>query len=231
MLTKLPNAAVREQINEAYLFAQKLDYDSDFVLENDREGYADLYDFANWLAYTVTDTVIANAAQELRMALDTSDFIVAEGHSSGLWHLDDVHGVSIYLPFGEELYIGDQCTITVTDPCESTDAPSCIKVRDFYTTTVSPKSQHLSFAQDTAWDEFVNEFIDIHYCDQKHNGVIQLPSMEVSLQGQGSTQKSFLLQQGQGLLPTRQVSIRTEPREGNLRVHHLVYLPIITKSY
>jgi hypothetical protein len=174
LIAELSNATIRGQIDAAYVAAQKLDYDSNGEIEQDKEGYVDLYDLADKIKQTVTSTTIINAAQGVMDVLDTSGFILAETHRSGFmensegdveeWDLENVHGVSIYAPFGEELYVGLGCTVSAIDHCAANDDPQCIKIRDYYTTTEPFTDPYLFLAQDTAWDEFVNGFIDAHYC-------------------------------------------------------------------
>jgi len=212
LMAEQSNAAVREQIGEAYVAAQKLDYDSNGEIEQNTEGYVDLYDLADRIRQTVTSVTIADAAQGVMDALDTSGFILAETHRSGLmwnqegdpeeWDLEDVHGVSIYAPFGEELYVGLGCTVSTLDPCVVNYDLDCIKVRNYYTTTTPPQDPWLSLAQDTAWDEFVNSFIDVYYCGAS------MTASGLHLQGT----------EAQGLPPTRPVFVLTETREPNYDV-------------
>jgi len=166
-----------------------------------------------------SSAIIARAALVMD-ELDNSGFILAEGSRSGQWDLENVHGVSIYLPFGEELYVGSQCAITTTNPCVVNDDPSCLKMRDYYTTTVPPQLPQLSFAQDTAWDEFVNGFIDAHYCNPL-----------TALSGLGMYNVA-----GPGLPSERPVSILDEFRDffdsgGAVEPDRYIYLPLVIKGH
>jgi len=193
------NATIRDQIGDAYMMAQKLDYDGDGDIEQYEEGYVDLYDLAVRIEQRVDSAAIRDAARGVMDALDTSGFIHAEAHRSGIWDLDDVHGISIYMPFGEELYIGSGCDKTVLDICVVNDDPDCVKLRDYYTTTVPPLTQQLSFAQDTNWDEFVNSFIDLYYC----NTSISVSALRLDRE------------ETRGLPSIRPISILSEPRAPN----------------
>ncbi|MFQ5814495.1 MAG: clostripain-related cysteine peptidase, partial [Anaerolineae bacterium] len=140
------------QIQDAYLLAQKFDYDSNFRLQEETDGYVDLYHLALKIQENVTDTAIVDAAQVVTNALGSGDgpFIIAEQHRSGYpwvitetleyWNLDNAHGISIYLPLGQDL----QMILENEEGLTQT-----IKVRVWY------NEVHLSFAADTRWDEFI----------------------------------------------------------------------------
>jgi hypothetical protein len=161
----LPSPTAREQIASAYMDAQKLDYDSDLVLEPGQDGFVDLYSFAEQVMLHVTDTQAVVAAVRVLSALDNG-FVLYEDHRDGSPYantLAGLHGASVYLPLGEELYIGHECLSKTLDICATQLDPACIQLRHFYTTTVPPQDRQLRFAQDTAWDEFVNGFISEYY--------------------------------------------------------------------
>jgi PKD repeat protein len=159
-------AASREQIASAYLAAQKVDYDADTQLEPAREGFVDLYDFARQISLTVNNTTAIAAAHQVMSALD-SGFIQLEQHRAGGWYSGDqlagLRGVSVYLPFGEEFYIGASCWVTPTLNFCDTPPIACVMVRQYYTTTNPYQVYQLSFAQDTQWDEFVQQFVAAYY--------------------------------------------------------------------
>lgn len=206
LITGQSNVTVREQIGKAYMVTQKLDYDGNGEIEQSTDGYVDLYDLAVRIREIVTSTSVVDAAQGVVDVLNTSGFILTETHHSGLmenlegdvreWDLEDVHGVSIYMPFGEELYVGLGCNVPTLDHCVVNYDTDCIKVRDYYTTTVS---QPLSFSQETAWGKFVNSFIDAYYC------------------ANSTTASGLHLQEteGEGLPPMRPTSVLMETREPN----------------
>jgi len=143
------------QIRNAYLSTQKFDYDSDFRLERETDGYVDLYHLASQIRESVSDAAIRAAAELVMNTLKSADnpFIVAEKHRSGYpwvvtepleyWDLDNAYGISIYLPLGQDLQMILENEQGVTQ---------AIKVRDWYVDT------NLSFAADTQWDEFITAY-------------------------------------------------------------------------
>jgi len=171
MINGLTSAETALQLKDAYLLAQKFDYNSDCKLEGEIDGYVDLYHLALQIEENVTDTAILTAAQSVINALDPPSsppkpalskveglggkegggaFVIAEQHRSGYpwvmtgpleyWNLDNAHGISIYLPLGQDLLmtLEDEDGITET-----------VKVRDWYT------DDQLSFAANTQWNEFI----------------------------------------------------------------------------
>lgn len=155
MINDLTSAETVLQIKDAYLSAQKFDYDSDFRLERDTDGYVDLYHLASQIRENVTNTAILNAAESVTNALAPGDsaFVIAEQHRSGYpwvmtepleyWNLDNAHGISIYLPLGQDL----QMMLENEEGVIQT-----VKVRDWYDDT------NLSFAANTQWDEFIADY-------------------------------------------------------------------------
>ncbi len=152
LINGLGLAETVSQTEDAYLLTQKFDYDSDFRLENQTDGYTDLYDFASKIPESVTDEAILTAAQSVTDALKSKDsaFVIAEQHRNGYpwvitepleyWNLDNSHGISIYLPLGQDL----QMTLENEEGLIQT-----VKVRDWYA------DDQLSFAADTQWNEFI----------------------------------------------------------------------------
>jgi len=163
MINGLTSAETALQLKDAYLLAQKFDYNSDCKLEGEIDGYVDLYHLALQIEENVTDTAILTAAQSVINALAPPSsppklggkegggaFVIAEQHRSGYpwvmtgpleyWNLDNAHGISIYLPLGQDLLmtLEDEDGITET-----------VKVRDWYT------DDQLSFAANTQWNEFI----------------------------------------------------------------------------
>lgn len=132
----------RAQISEAFLSAQKFDYNYDLVI-SDTEGYVDLWNFAAKLIDNLPGTALATQAQNVQTTLKdpVSPVVVYELHESGYagWHgpyvdLNSANGLSVYLPLGEpdrDLF--------------------------FY---INPQ---LALAYDTLWDEFLLDFLGIPY--------------------------------------------------------------------
>ena len=157
MIDDLASAVTVSQIKEAYLSTQKLDYDSDLRLRGETEGYVDLYHLASQIRENVTNTAIADAAQSVIDALNPGDsaFVIAEQHRSGYpwmitdppeyWNLANAHGISIYLPLGQDL----QMTLENEEGVTQT-----VKVRKWYNDT------NLSFAAHTQWDEFITAYYE-----------------------------------------------------------------------
>jgi parallel beta-helix repeat protein len=147
-------------LHGVYSAAQKIDYDSDFYIEPATDGFVDLYDFALRASQQFSDTAVVAAAQNVMTALDAA--IVAEEHRSGSpwmaldreWNLDDVHGLSIFLPLGEDLEL--PIVITETSPI----TPSLVisrhlRLRDMYS------GDQLQFVGDTAWGGLIATYYDV----------------------------------------------------------------------
>jgi parallel beta-helix repeat protein len=142
-------------LQTVYSETQKLDYDSDFRIESASDGFVDLYDFALRAAQRFTDTDVIAAAQAVTAALDTT--IVAEEHRSGspwvaedqVWDLDDVHGLSIFLPLGEDLQLPSRI-ISGTSPITVN-----VALRDTYTGT------QLLFVADTGWRALIDTYYNV----------------------------------------------------------------------
>jgi hypothetical protein len=155
LINGLTSAETVSQIEDAYRSSQKFDYDSDLRIDEQTEGYVDLYHLALQIQENVTDTEIVEAARSLTQTLASVDstLVIAEQHESGYpwvipepleyWNLDNAHGISIYLPLGQDLQmtLEDEQGITQT-----------VRVRDWYT------DDQLSFAADTQWDEFITDY-------------------------------------------------------------------------
>jgi parallel beta-helix repeat protein len=146
-------------LHAAYAGAQKLDYDSDLNVEPDTDGFVDLYDFALEASQQFSDPDVVDAAQALVTELDLA--IVAEQHRSGVpwmitntWDLDNVHGLSIFLPLGEDLEL--PISITETSPI----TPGLVitrnlRLRDMYT------CEQLQFVCDTSWAGLINTYYEL----------------------------------------------------------------------
>jgi parallel beta-helix repeat protein len=142
---------------QAYAGAQKLDYDTDFQIEPETDGIVDLYDFALHAGRTFTQTNISAAAQRLATELDKT--IVANRKRSGMppvelgayWDLEDVHGLSVYLPLGEDLIL----PIVVTETSSITPGLAVTRnlhLREMYT------CDQLQFVCATDWDKLINAY-------------------------------------------------------------------------
>ncbi|MEZ4730230.1 MAG: clostripain-related cysteine peptidase [Caldilineaceae bacterium] len=147
-----------DHLLSAYLLTQKLDYDSDLLLEPATDGFVDLQDFALKISDTYRDTAVANAAQAVVAAVNS--VVIGERHQSGspwkykerMWNLDNVHGVSIFLPLGEDLQFPLPISSTL-----STDATANrnIRLRDTYTT------HELRFVADSTWGTLIERFYQL----------------------------------------------------------------------
>jgi len=154
-LTGPPQAAV---LHRVYSQTQKVDYDSDFRIEPATDGFVDLYDFAVHAAQQFAHNDVITAAHALTSELSTA--IVAEEHRSGspwmaseqVWDLDDVHGLSIFLPLGEDLEL--PIVITETSPITPGLVISRnLRLRDMYS------GEQLQFVRDSVW----GALIDVYY--------------------------------------------------------------------
>lgn len=125
----------RQSVAQAYTDTQK--FDSNWDVEIDiPDAYVDLYDFAyqvDMLA-PIAFTDVHTSAQAIMAAWNS--VVITETHQNGTpwidpqvtWNFDGAHGLSIYLPLGEDLWI-----------------------RDYYNGT------ELALAEDTYWDEFIRD--------------------------------------------------------------------------
>jgi parallel beta-helix repeat protein len=153
----LTGPAQAETLLQAYNATQKIDYDSDFRIEASRDGFVDLYDLALNLSQAYTDPTVDAAAQDVVTALDAA--LVAEAHRSGQpwttpgleWDLDRVHGLSIFMPLGEDLELPIPITETLSF------SPTLLltrnlRLRDTYT------PDQLRFVADTSWDGLIDTY-------------------------------------------------------------------------
>ena len=142
-------------LHSAYASAQKTDYDSDFAIEPATDGFVDLYDFAGRAstAYAAYPPVKA-AAGGVTAALEQA--LVAEQHRSGspwmaldrYWDLDGVHGLSIFLPLGEDLLF-DLQGVQAPDPA------ALLHLRDVYS------SDQLRFVAATSWRGLIERYYEL----------------------------------------------------------------------
>jgi hypothetical protein len=153
---RVPDIARARLLKQAYEAAQKIDYDSDFKIEPATDGFVDLYDFAQKIKPTFNDPVITKHANDIISALDTA--IIAERHQvpseppwkfkDRPWNLDNVHGLSIFLPLGEDLLLPVTLPQTASAPAQVINIP----LRQTYTDT------QLLFVRDTAWRGLIDKY-------------------------------------------------------------------------
>jgi Tol biopolymer transport system component len=120
LLAALPPSPVplsnplRAALTEAYNGAQKFDYDSSLTLD-EREGYVDLVDFAGRLARSSSPAVsadikaAASAVEQAVVGTGVAPVVLRHRPVSGSyggqpWSFDAAHGISIFLPLGEQDY-------------------------------------------------------------------------------------------------------------------------------
>ena len=153
----LTNSSRAETLHDVYTHTQKIDYDGDLEIEPATDGFVDLYDFAVQAAQRYTEPAIRSSARAVTTALSSA--IVAERHTSGspwmaldrFWDLDNVHGLSIFLPLGEDLEL--KFVVTETSPI----TPGLIisrnlRLREMYT------SDQLQFVGDTSWKNLIGTY-------------------------------------------------------------------------
>jgi hypothetical protein len=156
----LTNSEQTALLHTVYSETQKLDYDSDFRIEPATDGFVDLYDFALHASQQHTDVNVSAEAQALMAELDVA--IVAEEHRSGrpwlaldrVWGLDDAHGLSIFLPLGEDL----ELPILITET--STITPGLVLTRNLRLRDTYSDDQ-LQFVADTSWGALINTYYEV----------------------------------------------------------------------
>jgi hypothetical protein len=153
-----PDQAARLQ--QVYTESQKLDFNGDFKIEPATDGFVDLYDFALKASGRYTDSAVVAAAQALTTSLQSA--IVAEAHRSGFpwvlpdrtWDLDNVHGLSIFLPLGEDLELSIEVTATSPISPEVVITRN-LRLRDTYT------DDQLEFVRNTHWAQLITAYYAI----------------------------------------------------------------------
>jgi hypothetical protein len=144
------------QLRNAYLSAQKTDYDSDLRIEAATDGFVDLGDFAGQLplAYSA-DMAIRTSAQELQIALSTA--VITRSFATGTpwilndelprptWNLTRTSGLSIFLPLGEDL-------VQLVQDGPDDPAPISVRVRDIY------NASQLQFVAETGWKTLIDAY-------------------------------------------------------------------------
>jgi hypothetical protein len=144
-------------LGRVYSETQKLDYDSDLRLEPATDGFVDLYDLGLNASRQFTAPAVIAAARAVMSALEVA--IVAEAHRSGspwikpdqVWDLDDVHGLSVFLPLGEDLEL--PIVITETSPITPGLVISRhLRLREMYA------SDQLQFVEDASWGTLIDTY-------------------------------------------------------------------------
>jgi hypothetical protein len=167
------NLNVNSAIEEVYLETQKLDYDADDKIEV-HDGMADLYHFAYLLSTkeALGNTCIPAQAQAVYKAVRQTTFYVRRG-GEFQGELDNAHGLSIYLPFGEEMYVGDKCPTDYSQLplCKPNKNEGCFRLRDLY------NGVSLNFIEDNPqWIKWINEYIN--YLCNKDNAVLSASGVQ-----------------------------------------------------
>ncbi len=142
-----------------YEVVQKFDIDQQKEIEQDRESVIDLFHFAELIVTKSTLTQATKDAAQDVLALQSTVILAEEHMSNGQYTFLNANGLSIYLPFGEEVYVGPGCP-SFKDFCKVPANKTCIRIRDYYTNTTPSQ---LAFVEDTLWDNWLNEVIAIRY--------------------------------------------------------------------
>lgn len=155
LIPLLTNEASAADLRAVYTATQKIDYDSNFVIEPERDGFVDLYDLALKISQGPFAPSVKQAASGVIAA--HTQAVIAERHNSGapyptperIWPLDNVHGLSIFLPLGEDL----ELPIVVTPTVGLAAEPSRnLRLRDLYAT------HQLRFVQETTWPQLIDRY-------------------------------------------------------------------------
>jgi hypothetical protein len=142
---------------DVYTATQKIDYDGDFEIEPASDGFVDLYDFAVQAGTRYTEPAVLAATRAVTTALNSA--IVAEDHISGspwmaldrFWDLDNVHGLSIFLPLGEDMEL--HFVVTETSPITPGLVISRnLRLREMYS------NDQLQFVGDTSWKSLIDTY-------------------------------------------------------------------------
>jgi hypothetical protein len=156
-LTNPQQAAI---LLDVYNKTQKIDYDADLYIEPETDGFIDLYDFALKVVDQYSNPEIDLAAQNLIALLDTT--IIAAEHFTDspwlfpdrVWNLDNSHGLSIFLPLGEDLEYPILVTETISIS-PSVVTTRNLRLRDMYTGT------QLQYVSDTSWNTLISTYYEI----------------------------------------------------------------------
>jgi hypothetical protein len=206
----IPLASERNKLGAVYADVQKFDYD-DMDDIDPQDAFIDLQHFASLVSSSGLDGEVTSAANDLVDELKFGGIILKEAHISGSgwgYQVENAHGVSIYAPFGEELYVGNGCT--VTSIC-APDPSGCTKIRDHYT--------GFDFVNETQWDELIDDLIQEHYC------ITPLLTDNTSAPGSAIA----------NLPAERPVQVLSAAMQGNqdirtLSINNQVYLPLVVNT-
>lgn len=160
LLAALPTSITADEpltaaLLEIYRQSQKFDYDNNNKIDQ-REGYVDLVDFADRLSESTNPAVpaaVKDAARAVVQAAIEGDtpVIIANRAVSGNyrgkpWDFSKAHGLSIFLPLGEQDY---RPTFVQVD--RGREFATNERQMDFYT-----EPYHLMFTRDVqAWSNFL----------------------------------------------------------------------------
>lgn len=158
-------------LDQAYRAAQKLDYNADFVIDPVKDSFVDLQDFAEKVKEVYTepaDWIVRRATDVITQMQKT---VVAEAHKPGVpwvltptmtntWSFTGVHGLSIFLPLGEDLEL--DIPITETSPI----TPGLVmtrnlKLREMYTCLQLSFMCDYAGGSETGWARLINSYYDV----------------------------------------------------------------------
>lgn len=151
---RLSNSREAAKLLEIYQQTQKIDYDSDLKVEPATDGLLDLFDFAARVQQGYDDPEVDAAAGAVQSSLATA--VIAERHRSGrpwmleerpehFWGLDNLHGLSIFLPLGEDLELRPPPGLV---PALQQEYP---RLRSTYTA-------ELRFVAETRWKALIDSY-------------------------------------------------------------------------
>jgi hypothetical protein len=137
---------------QIYRAVQKLDYDTNLVIEQESDGYVDIYDLALKQSQLAPSAAVRSAAEAVLSAFGQA--VIDERKRSGApwfaetehWPLENTHGLSVFWPLGEDL----ELSVPITVGAELAQAETRnMRLRDLYT------PGELRYAQETSWDELI----------------------------------------------------------------------------
>lgn len=193
-LRRIASASIsqREQINVSFGAVQKFDSNVDLRLTIS-DTYVDLHHFAQLVMENVDDKDVDNSAQALMTALGGSGqpLVLLNHKAKGVywrngeeWNLDNAYGLSIYLP---------------------------LRTDDFFLRYYGDRE--LTFARDTAWDEFIRVMVP----------AVQAPSVPPAVVDERSGPLGLLPTPTATATPTPTITVTPTP-DG---VKGKAYLPLV----